>query len=718
MPKTAAKALARLLIAAVVVVGLAAFGFAINVLAGMRAHASDTGAISGLRLRAPVSVLRDDRGVPHILAQNDHDLFFAQGYVEGSDRLFQMDMLRRFTLGELSEVFGATSLATDKAKRAVPVRAMVEAQWRRLDLKSREILGAFSDGVNAAIEREPLPVEFRLLAYRPRAWTPQDSLAVGMATVLDLIDDWNAIAPRDAAYRRGGLKLLGERFPFTDPCYDAPVTAGLRGIGPGPRCKRRSTKLLSELEDARAPAGSNEWAVGANRSLRGRALLANDPHLSIGIPGVWYLIDLHSPHFHAAGASLPGLPAVVLGHNERLAWGATSGTVTSLSVFAPPARLDRAGWQTERFAVRFQPGVAARYYRTAREFGITTLDGRFVLVRWSAYETPLSPAKSFIELDRAASIEAGVAALARYPGPTQNFVLADTSGRAAYLLAGQIPNDPVRGRWFHRATDLAQRYPTIPFERLPKVAPSRDAIVWTANNKMYDVAYPLALSPQFAPPYRAYRIAQLLRARKAYDVGYFAKMQMDALSLPEHALALVLAPAVRRRNSGLGEALAAWNGEMDGDSATATVVAGLRLELTDRHNGRMPALLAAGAGPSIRAVGIPSPAPWRIAGAVPILHALSSLGINFLDGTTLPGHGDAFTLHVQTPGYTQSFRAVWDVGNWDAGGITLPQGESGEPGSGHYTDEAAAWVQGRLWPLPFGDAAVQRTAAHRETLLP
>ncbi len=129
-----------------------------------------------------------------------------------------------------------------------------------------------------------------------------------MAEVLDLIDDWNAVASRDAAYRKGGLRLLDARFPFTDPCYDAPVVMGLTGIGPGPSCKRHVAMLLRELADARPPIGSNEWAAGANRSQRGRSLLANDPHLGLHIPGVWYLVDLRSPHYHVAGASLPGYP--------------------------------------------------------------------------------------------------------------------------------------------------------------------------------------------------------------------------------------------------------------------------------------------------------------------------------------------------------------------------------------------------------------------------
>ncbi|MGA9275043.1 MAG: penicillin acylase family protein, partial [Candidatus Cybelea sp.] len=523
----------------------------------------------------------------------------------------------------------------------------------------------------------------------------------------------------DAAFRSGGLALLAAHFPLTDPCYDAPVLAGLAGMAPGPSCERHVAMLLRELADARPPIGSNEWAVGANRTLHRRSLLANDPHLALQIPGVWYLIDLRAPGFHVAGATLPGCPAVVLGHNESLAWGATDGTVTSLSVFGPPRQLDPSAWQTERFSVRFHRAESRRYYRTAREFGVTTTHGKFVLVKWSAYTNPVSPLETFVDLDRARSIEAATAALSRFPGPTQNFVLADTSGRAAYVLAGEIPNDPVRGRWIHPAADLSKSYPAIPFARLPSVAPSQNAIAWTANNKMYPGTYRFPLSPQFAPPYRAYRIAQLLRARHSYDVPYFIGMQMDVLSLPERELAHDIARPIGQRNADLGAALASWDGEMNGDSTTATIAESLRLQLTDRHTGRMPTLLATGrTNDALRSVTLPSPAPWRVAGSVPVLHPLSSLGLSFLDGTMLPGYGDALTLHVQYPGYSQSFRAVWDVGNWDSGGITLPQGESGQPGSDHYTDQAVAWVEGILWPLPFSDAAVQRTAVQRQTLSP
>lgn len=690
---------------------------------GLRAHARTHGTLRGLALRAPVEIVRDGRGVPHIVAHNLHDLFFAQGYVEGSDRLFQMDLLRRFVTGHLAEILGKPALASDEAERAVPVADIVARQWRRLGPHERAILRAFSAGVNAAIAHEPLPVEFRILGYRPALWTPRDSMAVAMATVLDLIDDWNAVADRDRVYRHGGAAALARRFPLSDPCYDAPLLAGLAHIAPGPHC-RIEAALDAELAYAKPPVGSNEWAVGAERSLTHRALLANDPHLGLHIPGVWYLIDLRAPGFHAAGATFPGAPGVVLGHNDDLAWGATDGTTTSLSVFAPPATLDPNRWHTQTFRVRFGATVRKRYYRGPRDFGLTLDDGRFALVRWDAYTDPRSPMTAFLRLDRARTIAQALRALRRFPGPTQNFVLADTRGNAAYALAGRIPDDPAWGRWIHPARDLVKEYPDVPRDRLPQVAPSRDAVLWTANNRMYARGYPLRLSAQFATPYRAYRIAQLLRARRRYDVAYFTRMQMDVLSLPERELAHQLAPVVRRTDPALGAALARWDGEMRGASRTATVIERLRLHLTHGVSGRMPALLARLRRAPVRgrpAVSSTAP-PWSIAGAIPVNHPLHALGITLLDGAPLAGDGDAFTLHMQQTGdngtTSQSFRAVWDVGNWDAGGITLPEGESGEPGSGHYRDQAAAWVSGRLLPLPYSRAAVRKAAVAREVLEP
>lgn len=685
---------------AIVVLGVlvAVAGFAVNVAIGMHAFASTKGTIGGLALGAPVEIRRDARGVPHVRAQNEHDLFFADGYVEGADRLFQLDLLRRYVYGQLAEVLGSAALSADEDARIVPVSQLVAKQYSALAPRDRELLQAFADGVNAAMQREPRPVEFRILLYQPKPWTPQDSLAVGFATVLDLTDTWDDIADRNH-----------KRLPLSDSCYDSPVTGGLAKIASGKNCESKTAAFLDELLHERAPLGSNEWAAGAAHTTTGRALLENDPHLRIQIPGIWYLVDLQAPGYHAAGAALAGTPGVILGHNDRVAWGATNGTVASLSAFDADAdSLDKRYWQTETFGVRFGGTVTKRYYRAPDAFGAETPHHQFMLVKWQAYSQPVSPLLAFNGLDRAASIEEGLRALRAYPGPTQNFVLADASGRVTYHLAGAIPNDPAWARWIHPASDIGKTYTPLPFDALPAVAPSRDAVVWTANNKMYGPGYPYQLSPQFAPPYRAYRIATMLRARNKYDVAYFQTMQMDDLSIPERELA------------GYFDSLRGWDGRFTPDSTDATAAFTIRRELVRERGDIQSGILSArNDRAAIASLKVPaSPQPWSIAGAVTVKHPLGALGISFLNGTTFAGNGDAYTVHVQNNGFSQSFRAVWDVGNWDAGGIIIPQGESGEPASRHYTDEAADWERGALPALPYSNGAVARATVEVQTLHP
>jgi penicillin G amidase len=685
-----------------VTVVLFAGAYAANVALGMRTAAQTSGTLSGVGVWEPVTILRDAHDVPHIAARNEHDAFFAEGFVEGSDRLFQMDITRRYVEGRLAEILGKPLLASDERARTVPVEQLAQIQWERLPARAQNDLQAFADGVNAAMRTQPLPPEFRMLLYKPQPWRPQDALVTSFGIVLDLADLWTDVANRETSPRSS----YDELHPLTDPCYDAPVTQGLSRISESPRC------VPSIAELALPPAvGSNEWAAGAAHTSTGRALLANDPHLRTGIPGVWYLVDIRFPGYHVAGATFAGMPGVILGHNDRIAWGATNGTVASLSVFDAPPHLDATNWTTETFHVRLGLPAHKAYYRGAREFGATLRDGRFVLVRWDAYYDATSQLPTFDGLDRARSIDEALRVLRRYPGPTQNFVVADTSGRAAYQLAGNIPNDPAWARYIHSASDLSRTYPMVAFDKLPRVAPSRGAIVWTANNKIYGAGYRYRLSPEFGPPYRAYRIAQLLKARSNYDVAYFSRMQMDTLSLPELELARDYSHAMRQFDN--------WDGRFTPASTVATEVAGLRVALTNGWNQRvMAVLMNARHGCCSRVSLAPSPRPWGVAGAITPKHSLAALGISFLNGTPFPGDGDNFTIHVQSPGLAQSFRAVWDVGNWDAGGISIPEGESGEPGSPHYTDDARDWIAGTLQTLPYSKAAVEAAARERLTLLP
>lgn len=727
---------------------------------GMRAASLTSGTLHVAGLNQPVRIVRDNRDIPHIYASTEHDLMFAQGYAEASDRLFQMDLLRRFVYGRLAEVLGPGALSADENARIVNVRGIVAQQWALLDAHDRRLVISFTQGVNAAMKREPLPVEFHILLYHPQPWKPEDCLAVGMITVLDLIDPWNDVIRRDAVGRASGAAPLADLYSITDPAYDAPIAG--TSIQPVPMLRNRRTKrrfaMVLPRYRGRAPVGSNEWAVGAAHSATGRALLANDPHLRLGIPGVWYLVDLHHGSFHVAGGALVGTPGVILGHNDAIAWGATNGTVATESVYRDS--LNGAKKRVEVFHVRFAGDRRFTYYDTRHGFIAQTAGRMGYAVYWHGTRTPLTPLETFEGLDRAQSIAQALQALRAYPGPPQNFVIADRSGAVAYQLAGLIPNDPLWGLRVHAASDPI--YPAIAFDALPHVPASRSGILFTANNRMYGKGYPYRLSPNFAPPYRAYRIRQLLRGKPKLSVADLARFQTDTLSIPERDIARETLAAVRRKHlendaalAPYARALAQWNGRFDPGSRGAPIAWELRRiavanlaeynagstakayqtsangadlvllmrVLRERPRGWWPhsdydGLLVGSLRLAVKTYGARMLQTWGEYGRFTVRHPLSMPGMSFLNGASFAGNGDIFGIHVQTPTHSQSFRAVWDVGNWNAGGMVIPSGESGEPGSGHYTDLSRTWVQERLVPLPFTDAAVRASARETLTLLP
>lgn len=728
-------------------------------IAGMQAVAQTAGSLRAPGLIAQVRIVRDARDIPHVYASNEHDLFFAQGYAEASDRLFQMDLLRRYVFGRLSEVLGAAVLPADENARIPDIAGIVAKQWSSLNPRQQSLLRAFSDGVNAAMRSQPLPPEFHLLLYKPQPWKAQDSLAVGMATVLDLIDPWGDVIRRETVARTPHAAPLAALYSITDPAYDAPIApANIARVPALPSRTGNESRAALLTIRKRGPIGSNEWAVGALRSSTGRALLANDPHLRLAIPGIWYLIDLRAPAIHVAGGSLAGTPGVILGHNDQIAWGATNGTVATESVYRDS--LNGAHVRNETFHVRFGSDVVYAYYRTRHGFVAQTAGNTGFAVDWNGARHPVTPLVAFEALDRAHSIAQAVTALRAYPGPPQNFVIADRSGAVAYQLAGLIPRDPLWGLRVHASSDPL--YPYLPFDALPHVAPSRGGAVFTANNRMYGAGYRYRLSPNFAPPYRAHRIAQLLASKTRLSVADMAAFQTDTLSFPERDIARATIAALKRkhllRDAALAPYIAAlerWNGRFDPQSRGAAVAWELRqiaaanlarynadgaqrayqasadgadivlLErvLRERPKGWWPNddyddLLIGSLRAAVKDYGTRMLQTWGEFGKVTVRHPLATLGFTFLNGATFPGDGDSYGLHVQTQNHSQSFRAVWDVGNWDAGGIAIPSGESGEPASGHYTDLSRAWIDERLTPLPFSDAAVRAAARSTLTLTP
>ena len=722
-PAALYRMLRRHALVACALLALGVLAYAANLVAGLHVAAQVSGTIRGLQLYGGAAIARDARGIPHIRASNAHDLFFAQGFAEASDRLFEMDLTRRYAYGRLAEVFGAKALPLDENMRAADVREIAQREWRGTDAQTRSVLQAFSAGVNAAMHRQRLPVEFRMLLYQPQPWTPQDSIAVSLVAALELGDSWYDVLDRDYRARMLGARCFRVAYPLSDPRYDVTIDGRIPHAAGRDANAAACDGSVVAYREHRSKLGSNAWAAGALRTAGRRALIANDPHVDLTIPGIWYVVDLHAPGLHVAGAVIPGLPGVVLGHNERVAWAVTNAQVATNAVYRMPSSPQRLA-VSERFGVRFAQPVTKIYYRTRDAFSINVDDDQNVFfVRWPQYRQRSSTIPTLLALNRATSIASAMRALSAYRGAPQNFIVADSSGSVAYHLAGAIYDDPAWGRYVHPAREMRKPLHVIPFGELPSRAASRGGVLLSANNRMYGRGYPYRLSAAFEPPYRAYRIATLLHARTTYDAAYFERMQMDSCSPVDAEIAREVA---RLASS---TALAHWNGCFTGSSRAASLEHQVRDDLA-AQNSTLALLLAKLRHPrydvrdsideSAHAALAPvqDPAPWSHAGRVSVDHPLSAAWYGLLSGAALPGNGDEYTIHLQEPGFAQGFRAVWDVGNWDAGGIVLPSGESGEPGSGHYDDLMRTWVKGSLVALPFSQRAVARATIETLSMTP
>jgi penicillin amidase len=706
-------------------------------------------------LHAPVTIVRDERGVPHLRARDEHDLFFAQGYVEGADRLFQMDLLRHYVAGRLSEWIGALALASDREHRFYNITAVAATVYRRAGAHERMVVDAFADGVNAAAANEPLPPEYRVLFLHFEPWRPQDAYVVGMATALELVDDGTLIPWRANIIAALGPHGADAFYPIGDPRYDAPLMAGNPvAIPPLPPLHVRDHVAELDARDDRASIGSNDWAVGGAHVRGGRAVLANDPHLRLQIPGVWYLLEAEAPGIHIAGGSLAGTPGVILGHNASIAWGVTNGGTNAMRVWANhgPGRI-----RNERIRVRFGADVMDVEHDTDRGplFGGFALD-------WDELREPRSPLLGFLEIDRAASIPAAMRALRDYPGPTQNFVFADTAGRVAYRMGGEVIAD---GDWGMRVLEPHGALPAphvVPFERMPAVAATRDAVVFTANNRPFAAPYPYRLAANFAPPLRAFEIeTRLAAARHAHGAlltpEAIGAIQNDLRSPGESELAADALAAAQRAPGAPADllaALASFDGRIAPESTGATAVVALRRAaeamLVERHlsadaaaayfddemgftvllralrerprgwveRDDYDAFLVAALKRARTSIAGPTIPPFGTYAGWTVQHPLAALGFALWNGPHFAGHGGSFAPAVQWNGHSQSFRALWIPGDWDAGGIDIPSGESGEPGSPHYRDLGARWEARERTPLPFSDAAVSRAARHTLTLGP
>ncbi|MGH9485429.1 MAG: penicillin acylase family protein, partial [Terriglobales bacterium] len=442
-------------IGAIVLVCLAGIGFLYFYVRGDQPQVDGHLALPGLE--APVTIVRDELGVPHIHAQNIHDLYLAQGFAMAQDRLWQMDLMRRLGEGRLAEVLGAVAVPLDKENRELGLAHAVAKEAQHLEPQEAALLDAFAQGVNDFIAKRHnhLPLAFQLLHYRPERWRPADTLALAAYMYKTLALDYKDKLIRETFTAKLGPVLAGELFPDRSP-WDIPPGAPLPQAPSRqlPASQRRISSLLPVFEappqtvDVRG--GSNNWALSGAHTSSGLPLLANDPHLQYQVPGLWWAVELRSPQVHVAGVAIAGVPGVIIGHNDKIAWGVTNSDADVQDLYR--ATLDGKGnvrtprgWEPlqhwhESIAVKDAPPVPLDIAVAPQGPVIAHDAGGPLALAWSMYAPgALQAVHVFLAIDEAQDWREFEHALAQFAGPAQNFVYADSSGHIGYQLAGRVP---------------------------------------------------------------------------------------------------------------------------------------------------------------------------------------------------------------------------------------------------------------------------------------
>lgn len=683
-------------------------------------------------VRAPVgaraTIVRDAIGVPHITAASIEDALFLQGYVLAQDRLWQLDILRRLPAGELSEVLGRATIESDQEVRRLRLRRVAEERVQQLKPQERAYWAAYARGVNYFLETNAnrLPVEFSALRYAPRPWRIADTMLIGMEMYRTLTNSW-----QDET-RKMGLLRAGDREKVE---YLYPTRTG-----------------------AEVQPGSNAWALAGPRTASGKPILANDPHLSFSLPATWYLVHLQAPGLNVIGAALPGVPGVILGHNDRIAWGVTNlhfdvqdlyreKLDAASGRYAFRGQVEQAQAEREIIAIRGADPVDTTKWVTRHGPVVVTENHELYALRWAAHAGSFR--FPFIDINRAQNWQEFRTALADYPGPAQNFVYADVDGNIGYQATGPLPirrnhdgDEPVDG-----ASGAFEWEGWIPFAELPSVYNPQAGLIVTANQNPFPAGYPYRVNGSFAPRDRAHQIRSLLTKRQGWQARDMLAVQKDVYSPFSHFLAQQVVQAYQRRgakNPNLNEAvdvLRTWNGQMEKDLAAPLIATllyqHLRRTLADRAApGKGLAYEYSLAPAVIEKLLRERPAGWfpdidkmlldAFADAVeegqrmqsrdvrrwqygvynevsirhPVLHGVQWIGPRFSVGP-VPMSGSGTTPKQTSRRLGPSMRMVVDLADWDRSLQNITLGQSGQPLSSHYRDQWPAYYVGDSFPMQF-----------------
>jgi penicillin amidase len=777
-------------------------------------------------LRQEVTVERDGWGVPHIRAATVEDLAEAQGYVMAQDRLWQMDLLRRAARGQLSEILGARTLKIDESFRTYGFARGAERDATLFDPESRKVMDAYARGVNQFIEqhKKNLPLEFSLLHYEPTPWQPSDTLAISGYMYRTLADTWERKLNRAKVTERAGAErakdLFSEEaamdhFVVGDPKViddgsqrsaahaddedddddmepDAVLKASRRGSSSGETAESDAdlTSALAESvqeflqeskNEIRQGLGSNNWVVSGAHTATGKPLLANDTHLELSIPPIWYEMHLTAPGWNVKGFTLPGAPMIIIGHNDRIAWGFTNNgaDVQDLYVesFIPPDdnyRVNaKGGWAKAQHideVIRIKDHLDEHLDVTVTRHGpIVHREGeKEYALRWTATE-PGGLANSYNWLGKSRNWKEFREAMKHVWGPGQNAVYADIEGNIGYVMAARVPirkkghgEIPVPGD-----TDDYEWTGYIPFEQLPQALNPDSGLIVTANARVVGPNYKPYLTDRWEEPYRTARIYDLLHDRHDLRPEDMLKVQTDTYSYPHVFLADQLSAAAKivkpkdARAQKLIEGLKDWNGIADADSAEVSFLHAARraaidilLEpslgketnlyqwrsttflqkiLTDRPAKWLPSayknydeLLAAAADAAVTKLAEQSSSArvedwtWKRFNSLDMFHPIGHEGMlkRFLSITDKPQAGTQYSVRAASKTHGPAMRFVGNPGNWDESILLIPAGQSGQPGSSHYSDQFSYWYEGKPIFAAFSDAAEAKARKHTLTLKP
>ena len=681
-----------------------------------------------------VTVSFDKLGEPHIAAANQEDLLFAQGYVTAQERMWQMDGLRRLSAGDLSEIVGPAALPSDREARWLRLRRIAQDALRTMPAGDRAALEAYARGVNAYLagHRDRLPLEFILLGYQPRPWGAVDSVLIGLHMFRDLTTTYPDEILKQKMLEGGDRAKVDFLFP---------VRSG------------------QELQP-----GSNAWAIAGSHTASGKPIVSNDMHLEFSIPGIWYLVHLQAPGWNVAGVSLPGTPGVIVGHNDRIAWGVTNlhYDVQDLYIEKFDDRTGRFEFQGKTLQARPEREVIpVKNAKPVELINWVTVHGpiraegqRRLALRWTAaipgiFEFP------FLDLDRAHNWQEFTNALRRFPGPAQNFVYGDVDGNVAYHAAGKLPirkgyagDVPVDG-----ASGNFEWQGIIPFEQLPASFNPPSGLIVTANQNPFPPDYPYPVNGNFASHYRSRQIRNMLTGRDGLRPQDTLAVQKDVYSAFSHYLAQTVVAAYDRHGKGhadLADAVAllrAWNGQMEKDRPEPLIVSLLFhhfrravAEAASPKNGAIYQLQMAPA--AIENLLRARPAGWfadydaallesfgdaldegrRMQGsevkkwvygksltlliAHPIGHRLP-LVARYFDVGPIEMSGSPTSVKQTTRLLGPSERMNADLGDWERSLMNVPIGESGHVLSGHYKDQWNAYYNGTSFPMQFGKVDVR-----------